>query len=238
VQLYIFCPMSRCHKEVYLRDIMERYRLQHAPEQEELLNFYASSIGSLSSLRKLSDTFKSVKNVQLSVGTIGAYSNYLSEAFIIQSARRYDIKGKRYIDSPSKVYFEDLGIRNACLGFRRTELNHLMENLIFNELRSRGFMVDVGTLAIREKNEEGKVQQKQLEVAFIANQGDRKYYIQSAYHIPDELKHEQEYRPLRKIDDSFRKIMITYDDVPSYNDDYGILTIGLADFLLNPQHMN
>jgi predicted AAA+ superfamily ATPase len=230
--------LDHVRKEVYLRDVAERNRIQHAPELEELLHFYASSIGALSSLRKLSDTFKSVKNIQLSIGTIGSYSNYLAEAFIIQRAKRYDIKGKRYIDSPSKVYFEDLGIRNACLDFRQTEPNHLMENLIYNELRARGFLVDVGAMTVREKNEDGKLQQKQLEIDFIANQGDSRYYIQSVYQIPDDSKRDQEYRPLLKIDDSFRKVVITYNDVPSYTNDYGILTIGLPDFLLNPQSLN
>lgn len=230
--------LDHVKSEVYLRDVVERNHVRHASELEELLAFYASAIGSLSSLRKLSDTFLSVKNIQLPVGTISAYSKYLSDAFIIQCARRYDLKGKRYIASPSKVYFEDLGIRNACVEFRQTEFNHLMENLIYNELRARGFLVDIGTLAVREKNADGKLQQRQLEIDFIANQGDRRYYIQSAYQIPDADKQGQEYRPLRKIDDSFRKVVITYDDVPAYNNDDGILTVGLLDFLQNPQCLN
>ena len=227
--------LSHLFKEVYLKDLVERNNLQHPAEMEELLRFYASSVGSLSSLRKLSDTFISVKGVKLSVNTIGAYSKHLEEAFLINKAMRYDIKGRKYIDSPQKFYFEDLGIRNACLGFRQTELNHLMENLIYNELHKWGFAVDVGNILVYGTSTMPK---QKLEVDFIANQGHRRYYIQSAFQIPDDDKREQEIRPLLKINDAFRKILVTFDGLPPYHNDEGILVMRLEDFLKGPESLD
>ena len=227
--------LSRLFREVYVKDLVERNHLQHPAEMEELMRFYASSVGSLSSLRKLADTFMSVKGVSLSVNTIGTYSGHLEDTFLISKAMRYDIKGRRYIDSPQKYYFEDLGIRNACLGFRQMEQNHLMENLIYNELRHWGFSVDVGN--IQQPGRSGQTRQT-LEVDFVANQGHRRYYIQSAYQIPDDEKREQELRPLLKINDAFRKILVTFDGLPPYHNEDGILVLALEDFLKGPESMD
>lgn len=220
--------LTHLFREVYLKDLVERNRLQHPAELEELLRFYASSVGSLSSLRKLADTFLSVKGVRLSVTTIGSYSNCLVEAFLLNQAMRYDIKGRKYIDSPHKYYFEDLGIRNACLNFRQLERNHLMENLIYNELRKWGFAVDVGKITATDGNSHRR---QPLEVDFVANLGDRRYYIQSAYQMPDDDKRIQETRPLLKIEDAFRKIIVTFDGLPPYHNEDGILMLRLEDFL-------
>ncbi len=225
-------------REVYLRDIIERNRILHPRELEELLAVYASSIGSLASFRKIADTFKSTKGTVLSINTIGTYSDFLEDAFLINKAMRYDIKGRKYIDSPVKFYFEDLGIRNACLNFRQVERNHLMENAIYNELRHRGFSVDVGTVYSYEKDTEGRQARKNLEVDFVANLGDKRYYIQSAYQMPDSEKREQESRPLRKISDNFRKIIVCYDDISPYYSDEGFLNIGLAEFLKNTDSLD
>lgn len=179
-------------------------------------------------MRKLSDTFKSVKGVRLSVNTISAYSKHLEDAFLVSKAMRYDIKGRCHIDSPHKYYFEDLGVRNACLNFRQQERNHLMENLIYNELRKWGFAVDVGCVRVNGAS------RQTLEVDFVANQGQRRYYVQSAYQIPDDEKREQETRPLLRIQDAFRKVLITYDGMPPYHDEQGILNLALRDFLRGP----
>ena len=163
------------------------------------------------------------------------YLDYLEDSFLIESAQRYDIKGKAYIETPKKYYFSDLGLRNARINFRQFEQTHSMENVIYNELRMRGYSVDVGVIPIAERNQEGKVVRKQLEVDFVCNLGSSRYYIQSAYSLPDEAKRTQEIRPFRKIDDSFKKIVITKDIVQPYYDDYGILTVNIYDFLLDPQ---
>lgn len=223
--------LTHLFREVYVKDLVERNGLQHPGEMEELLRFYASSIGSLSSLRKLSDTFMSVKGVRLSVNTIGSYSRHLEDAFLVRKAMRYDVRGRRYVDSPQKCYFEDLGIRNACLGFRQMERTHLMENLIYNELRQWGFAVDVGNVVTNGPAGKSRVS---LEVDFVANQGHRRYYIQSAYQIPDDEKREQETRPLLKINDAFRKILVTFDGLLPYHNEDGILVMALKDFLKGP----
>ena len=223
--------LKNLFREVYVKDIVERNRVRYPDELEELLKCYASSVGSLSSWRKLADTFRSVKGVALSVNTVGLYSKYLEEAFLVSKAVRYDIKKRMYIDAPVKYYFEDLGVRNAALGFRQLEPNHLMENLIYNQLRCWGFSVDVGALAVHERNRDGSQSRRRLEVDFVANRGHRRYYIQSAYQIPDDAKREQECRPLRKIGDSFRKVIVTYDGISHYHNDDGFLIIRLTDFL-------
>ena len=221
--------------EIYLRDITQRNRVKNIGELEDLLNILSSSIGSLTNPEKLKNTFKSVKKSKITSQTIKKYIDYFEDSFLIESALRYDIKGKSYIETPKKYYFSDLGLRNARINFRQFEPTHSMENVIYNELRMRGYNVDVGVIATTEKNQEGKVVRKQLEVDFVCNLGSSRYYIQSAYSLPDETKRTQEIRPFRKIDDSFKKIVITKDFVHPYYDDYGILTVNIYDFLLDPE---
>lgn len=221
--------------EIYLRDITQRNRVKNIGELEDLLNILSSSIGSLTNPEKLKNTFKSVKKSKITSQTIKKYIDYFEDSFLIESALRYDIKGKSYIETPKKYYFSDLGLRNARINFRQFEPTHSMENVIYNELRMRGYNVDVGVIATTEKNQEGKVVRKQLEVDFVCNLGSSRYYIQSAYSLPDETKRTQEIRPFRKIDDSFKKIIITKDFVHPYYDDYGILTVNIYDFLLDPE---
>lgn len=221
--------------EIYLRDITQRNRVKNIGELEDLLNILSSSIGSLTNPEKLKNTFKSVKKSKITSQTIKKYIDYFEDSFLIESALRYDIKGKSYIETPKKYYFSDLGLRNARIDFRQFEPTHSMENVIYNELKMRGYNVDVGVIATTEKNHEGKVVRKQLEVDFVCNLGSSRYYIQSAYSLPDETKRTQEVRPFRKIDDSFKKIVITKDFVHPYYDDYGILTVNIYDFLLDPE---
>lgn len=221
--------------EIYLRDITQRNRVKNIGELEDLLNILSSSIGSLTNPEKLKNTFKSVKKSKITSQTIKKYIDYFEDSFLIESALRYDIKGKSYIETPKKYYFSDLGLRNARINFRQFEPTHSMENVIYNELRMRGYNVDVGVVATTEKNQEGKIVRKQLEVDFVCNLGSSRYYIQSAYSLSDETKRTQEIRPFRKIDDSFKKIVITKDFVHPYYDDYGILTVNIYDFLLDPE---
>lgn len=221
--------------EIYLRDITQRNRVKNIGELEDLLNILSSSIGSLTNPEKLKNTFKSVKKSKITSQTIKKYIDYFEDSFLIESALRYDIKGKSYIETPKKYYFSDLGLRNARINFCQFEPTHSMENVIYNELRMRGYNVDVGVVATTEKNQEGKIVRKQLEVDFVCNLGSSRYYIQSAYSLPDETKRTQEIRPFRKIDDSFKKIVITKDFVHPYYDDYGILTVNIYDFLLDPE---
>ena len=221
--------------EIYLRDITQRNRVKNIGELEDLLNILSSSIGSLTNPEKLKNTFKSVKKSKITSQTIKKYIDYFEDSFLIESALRYDIKGKSYIETPKKYYFSDLGLRNARINFRQFEPTHSMENVIYNELKMRGYNVDVGVIATTEKNHEGKVVRNQLEVDFVCNLGSSRYYIQSAYSLPDETKRTQEIRPFRKIDDSFKKIVIIKDFVHPYYDDYGILTVNIYDFLLDPE---
>ena len=178
---------------------------------------------------------RTVKKSKITSNTIKKYLDYFEDSFLIESAQRYDIKGKAYIETPKKYYFFDLGLRNARINFRQFEQTHSMENVIYNELRMRGYSVDVGVVPVAEKDRNGKVTRKQLEVDFVCNLGSSRYYIQSAYTLPDEAKRTQEVRPFRKIDDSFRKIIITRDMVPTHYDEYGILTVNIYDFLLDPK---
>ena len=220
--------------EIYIRDITKRNRIKNTAELNELLNILSSSIGSLTNPEKFKNTFRSVKKSRITSATISKYLDYFEDSFLVESAERYDIKGKAYIETPRKYYFSDLGLRNARINFRQFEEPHCMENVIYNELRMRGYNVDVGVVPITEKTQEGKVVRKQLEVDFICNLASSRYYIQSAYYIPDEAKRTQEIRPFRKIDDSFKKVIITKDIVQPYYDDYGILTVSIYDFLLDP----
>ncbi len=226
--------LQNLFNEIYIRDITTRNRVRNISELEDLLNILSSSIGSLTNPEKLRNTFKSVKKSKITSATIKKYLDYFEDSFLIESALRYDIKGKAYIETPKKYYFSDLGLRNARINFRQFEQTHSMENVIYNELRMRGYSVDVGVIPVAEKDKSGKVIRKQLEVDFVCNLGSARYYIQSAYSLPDEAKRIQEIRPFRKIDDSFKKIVITKDIVQARYDDYGILTINIYDFLLDP----
>lgn len=224
-------------EETYISDITGRNNIRNKAELEELLNILSSAIGSLTNPSRLSATFKSVKNKSISKDTIIKYIDYLKDSFLIDSAIRYDIKGKKYINTPSKYYFTDLGIRNARLNFRQVEETHAMENIIFNELKVRGYNVDVGVVVMNEVDKNGKKIRKQLEVDFVCNKGSKRFYIQSAYVLPDKEKMEQEQRPLVNTGDGFKKIIITKDAVaPLYNDE-GILVMSIYDFLLNPDSM-
>ena len=224
-------------EETYISDITGRNNIRNKAELEELLNILSSAIGTLTNPSKLSATFKSVKNKSISKDTIIKYIDYLKDSFLIDSAIRYDIKGKKYINTPSKYYFTDLGLRNARLNFRQVEETHAMENIIFNELKVRGYNVDVGVVVMNEVDKNGKKIRKQLEVDFVCNKGSKRFYIQSAYALPDKEKMEQEQRPLVNTGDGFKKIIITKDAVaPLYNDE-GILVMSVFDFLLNPDSM-
>ncbi len=227
--------LENLFSEIYMSDIYKRNRIRNQGELEELLNILSSAIGSLTNPEKLKNTFKSVKKSRITSNTIRKYLDYFEDSFLIESAQRYDIKGKTYIETPRKYYFSDLGLRNARINFRQFEQTHSMENVIYNELRMRGYRVDVGIVPIAEKDKNGKVTRKQLEVDFVCNLGSLRYYIQSAYALPDEEKKIQEIRPFRKIDDSFKKIVITKDMVPAHYDEHGILTLNIYDFLLEPK---
>ena len=225
-------------EETYLADIIGRTNIRNKAELEELLNILSSGIGSLTNPRKLSAAFKSVKNKTISPNTIKRYIDSLCDSFLIDSAIRYDIKGKKYIDTPSKYYFTDLGLRNARLNFRQVEETHAMENIIFNELKVRGFNVDVGVVVANEVDKTGKKIRKQLEIDFVCNKGSKRYYIQSTFAMPDERKAFQEQRPLISTGDGFKKIIITKDALaPLYNEN-GILVMSIFDFLLNPDSLD
>ena len=230
--------LSNLFVETYLKDILERNRIKNDDELSELINILASDIGSLTNPYKLSNIFKSVKKINISPVTLFKYVKYLEEAFIINEAKRYDVKGKKYIDTPFKYYFEDIGLRNARLDFRQVEENHIMENIIYNELRLRGYKVDVGVISAKEKRNDTDYVKKQFEVDFVANQGNKRYYVQSAYQLNSAEKTEQEKRSLKKIDDSFKKIIVIKDNIKLRRDENGFVTIGIWDFLLNPNSLD
>jgi predicted AAA+ superfamily ATPase len=222
----------------YLKDIKERYGIRHDNDLEELIDVIASSIGGMTNPLKLRNTFKSVKGSSISTDTIKNYLDLLQDAFLIEKSARYDIKGKKYIDTPAKYYFEDLGLRNARLNFRQTEPTHLMENLIYNELRVRGLLVDVGQIVVNEKNENGVSQRKQLEVDFVCNRGFKRYYIQSALALPTQEKIDQEFNSLLRINDSFQKMVIVGGLAPTYQNDNGIIVMNIFDFLMNEDSLS
>lgn len=225
-------------QETYINDIISRHSVKHRDEFEELINILASAIGSLTNPKKLTDTFKSKKNKVISSNTIKSYLDYLCDAYVVSRATRYDIKGKKYIDTPQKYYFSDVGIRNACINFRQLEENHTMENVIYNELIARNFNVDVGIITATGKDNDGKSVRKQLEVDFVCNKGSKRYYVQSAFSIPDREKMEQESNSLLRIDDTFKKIIVVKDlPAPAYTED-GILVISVYDFLLNSNSLD
>lgn len=224
--------LTRLFEETYLKDIIERHHIEKTQEMEDLINILASAVGSLTNPPKIAATFKSSMQSSISMNTIRQYIECLEDAFIISKANRYNVKGRKYIGTPLKYYFEDIGLRNARLGFRQIEETHLMENIIYNELRSRGYSVDVGIVEKRGINEEGKDVKKQLEIDFIANLGSKRYYIQSAFHMPTEEKCRQEKASLLTVKDSFKKIVIVKDVVSVTRDEYGITTMSIYDFLL------
>lgn len=225
-------------EETYISDIVGRHNIRNKAELEELLNILSSAIGSLTNPEKLSATFRSVKNKKISSATIRKYIDYLCDSFLIDSAVRYDVKGKKYIDTPVKYYFTDMGLRNARLNFRQLEETHSMENIIFNELKIRGFNVDVGVIIQYDTNEKGNSIRKQLEIDFVCNKGSKRYYIQSAYAIVDQAKMEQEQRSLMLTGDFFKRIIITKDTpAPHYNEN-GVLIMSVYDFLLDENSLD
>ncbi len=225
-------------QKVYLSDIIDRHKVRHQEELDELVDILASAVGSLTNPLKLANTFKSVKKKTISDKTLKKYMDYLMDAFLVSKAVRYDIKGRKYIGSPAKFYFEDVGLRNARLNFRQMEENHIMENIIYNELRIRGYHVDVGLVEQFGKNSENKTTKKQLEVDFVVTRGSEKYYIQSAFAMNTEGKQEQEERPLNAIGDSFKKIIVVRDNIKVRRNDMGIVTIGIRNFLLDENSLN
>ena len=225
--------LNNLFESVYLIDILERHRIKNKAEFEELVKIIASGIGAPTNPTKLENTFKSVKKINIDSVTISRYLGYMQDAFLIEKAERYDVKGKKYIGSLAKYYFTDIGLRNAILGLRQQEETHIMENIIYNELRRRGCKVDVGMVEQRFVDNDGKWQRKQLEVDFVVNEGNQRYYIQSALALPDEEKRKQEMGSLLRINDSFKKIIIVKEDIKPWRDENGILTMGLLDFLMN-----
>ncbi len=225
--------LQQLFANTYLTDIRERYAIRNDDNLEELVNIVASSIGSLTNPQKITNTFKSVKHSNIACDTVKNYIDYMQDAFLIEKVVRYDVKGRKHIATPSKYYFDDLGLRNSCLNFRQTEPPHLMENLIYNELRLRGYSVDVGQITTFGKNTEGKSERRLYEVDFVCNQGDRRIYVQSAFAMQTEEKKLQELSSLRKIDDNFPKIVITGGMQPTYRNEEGFLILNIFDFLLN-----
>lgn len=231
--------LRRLYRTVYLRDIYERNSIEMKAEFEELSKTVASSIGAPVNAQNIANTFKSVSKVQdLSVKTISTYLGYMQDSFLIEKSERYDIKGRKYIGALYKYYYQDIGLRNAILSFRQNETTHIMENVIYNEMRMRGWLVDVGNIFHRVRNEAGKQQRVTLEVDFVCNKGSERIYIQSAYKMPDVEKMEQEKRSLKLVDDSFRKIIVVGEHTKSWSDEKGIQIVSIYEFLLNPSFTN
>ena len=231
--------LQNLFKNTYMKDVIDRHKIRNDKQiLDDLINIISSAVGSLTNPKKLSDTFKSSSKTSINSTTIDIYLEYFEEAFIIDVARRYDIKGRKYIGTPVKYYFTDIGLRNARLNFRQQEENHIMENILFVELKARGYNVDVGVVEYRHLDKNGKDVRSQLEVDFVANDGRKIYYIQSALNIGDEGKRKQEINSLRRIPDSFKKIVVVKDDIMPWNDDHGILYIGIKDFLLDTNAIN
>ncbi len=224
--------LTRLFEETYLKDIIERHNIEKTQELEDLVNILASAIGSLTNAPKIEATFKSVIQSNISLNTIRQYIEYLEDAFIVNKANRYNVKGRKYIGTPLKYYFEDVGLRNARLGFRQIEETHIMENIVYNELRSRGYTVDVGVVEKRGLNSEGKTERTYLEIDFVANLGSKRYYIQSAFSMPTEEKRLQEKASLVNVNDSFKKIILVKDVMNVTRDEDGITTMSIYDFLM------
>ena len=225
-------------EKTYISDIVGRYHVKNEAELGEMVNIVASAVGSLTNPTKIVNTFATVKNVKITNDTVKKWLDYLCDSFLVSRSMRYDVKGRRYIDTPSKYYFSDLGLRNARLNFRQNEKTHLMENMIYNELLYRGFNVDVGVVVTETTSSEGKRQKVQLEIDFVCNQGSRRYYIQSAYKMDTDEKRRQECLSLSKVDDSFKKVVIVADDQLVHHDNQGITTICLRDFLTRPSALD
>lgn len=230
--------LKNLFKETYINDIIGRHNIKNKDEFEELIDILSSGIGSLTNPKKLTDTFKSKKQKTISVNTVKNYLDYLCDAFVVNKAVRYDIKGRKYIDTPHKYYFTDVGLRNARINFRQIEQNHTMENIIFNELLSRDFNVDVGIVISTQKDKNDKVVRKQFEVDFVCNKGSKRYYVQSAFSVPDSEKMQQESNSLLRIDDSFKKIIVVKDTPAPWYTEEGILVIGVYDFLLKTDSLD
>ena len=229
--------LKNLFEETYINDIVARHNVKNKEEFEELINVLASGIGSLTNPRKITNTFVSQKAKKISANTVKSYLDYLCDAFVVSRADRYDIKGRKYINSPQKYYFSDVGLRNARINFRQLEENHTMENILFNELLMRGFNVDVGVVSTKSL-QDGKQQRKQLEVDFVCNKGPKRFYIQSAFSIPDAEKRKQEEASLLRIDDSFGKIIVTKDTPAPWHTENGVLVVSVYDFLLNPNFLS
>lgn len=230
--------LQRLFEEVYLKDIKERNKVIHDQQLCTLLDIISSGIGSLTNPQKLENTFRSAGGATLSAYTIKQYLDHFIDSFLVEKSERYDIKGKKYISTPQKYYFCDLGLRNARLNFRQQEETHIMENVVYNELRLRGYSVDVGVVEINERQDDGRYIRKQIEVDFVANKGSQRYYVQSAYALPTEEKVMQEERPLINVPDSFKKIVVVKDNIMLRRNNAGITTMGLKTFLLNPDSLD
>lgn len=230
--------LAKLFEETYIKDIVSRNSIEKIQELNDLINILSSNIGTLTNPSKIEATFKSIVNSNISINTIRQYIDYLKDAFLINEANRYDVKGRKYIDSPLKYYFEDVGLRNARIGFRQIEETHLMENVIYNELRMRGYQVDVGIVYKRIRRQDNVQEKRQLEVDFIANLGNKRYYLQSALNMPTEEKMEQEKASLINIKDSFKKIIIVKDVIKIQRDNFGITTMSIFDFLLNENSLD
>ncbi len=230
--------LAKLFEETYIKDIVSRNSIEKIQELNDLINILSSNIGTLTNPSKIEATFKSIVNSNISINTIRQYIDYLKDAFLINEANRYDVKGRKYIGSPLKYYFEDVGLRNARIGFRQTEETHLMENVIYNELRMRGYQVDVGIVYKRIRRQDNVQEKKQLEVDFIANLGNKRYNIQSALNMPTEEKMEKEKASLINIKDSFKKIIIVKDVIKIQRDNYGITTMSIFDFLLKENSLD
>lgn len=230
--------LKNLFKETYINDIIGRHSIKNKEEFEELIDILASGMGSLTNPKKITDTFQTVKRKKISVNTVKNYLDYLCDAFVIDKAVRFDIKGKKYIDTPYKYYFTDVGLRNARINFRQLEENHTMENIIFNELTGRGYNVDVGLVTVSRRDKNDKLVRKQLEVDFVCNKGSKRYYVQSALAIPKKEKMQQEINPLLHIGDSFKKIIVVKDTPAPWYTEEGVLVIGVYDFLLKAESMD
>jgi hypothetical protein len=230
--------LKNLFNQVYLSDIINRYNLRGHDEIDALANILSSSIGALTNPKRISDTFSSERNMKVSQQTVSRYLSYLEDSFLVQKSMRYDVKGRKYIATPVKYYFGDVGLRNARLNFRQQEETHLMENIIFNELIRKGFSVDVGVVEVSEKNENAHPVRRQLEVDFVANMGSRRFYIQSAFELATPEKTAQEKGSLLNISDSFKKVIIQRSPLAPWYDEEGILHLGLMDFLLSPNALD
>lgn len=229
--------LNSLFEKVYLTDIKERYKIRNDSDLEELIDVVASSVGELINPIKIENTFATVRHSKISYNTIKNYLDILQDVFLLEKSVRYDIKGRRYIDTPAKYYFSDIGLRNARINFRQQEVTHLMENMVYNELRVRGLAVDVGVVVLNTKNEQGISQRKQLEVDFVCNQGSKRFYIQSALRLPTKEKREQELRSLKNIDDSFLKFVITEEPIKKYHDDSGVIFMNIYEFLMDKESL-